>query len=92
MVLRRLSERSELEKIRRGYIINVHSSRAYIHLPTCITVPWMNPKRRGRGGVYHSESLEEAIQWIREEGLRQFPCRLCLEPLTYRPKPSRLPF
>lgn len=92
MTIKRLSERSELEKIRKGYIVNVRSSRVYLHASSCITVPWMNPERRGKGGVYYSESLEEAVQWITDEGLKYSPCRLCLPTLTYRPKPSKLAF
>jgi len=87
---RRLSEKADLEKIHRGYVLNVRSTRAYLHTPNCITVPMINPERKEKGGVYHSESLEEAVRWIKEEGLRQFPCRLCLPTLTYRPKASRL--
>jgi hypothetical protein len=90
MTLRRLSEKEDLEKIRRGYIINVHSKRAYLHTPNCITISMINPRRKEKGGVYYSESLEEAIQWVKDEGLRHSPCRLCLPTLTYTPKASRL--
>jgi len=90
MTLRRLSEKEDLEKIRRGYVINVRSKRAYLHTPNCITIPMINPGRKEKGGVYYSESLEEAVRWIKEEGLRHFPCRLCLPTLTYRPKSSKL--
>jgi len=92
MTPKRLSEKAELGKIRRGYIINVRSTKAYIHSPNCVTVLMINPERKEKGGVYYSESLEEAVQWLEDEGLRHSPCRICLPTLTYRPKASKLNF
>jgi len=88
--LKRLSEKTELKNIRKGYVINMRPKKAYIHTSNCVTVTLMNPTRKEKGGVYHAESLEEAVQWIKEEGLKQSPCRLCLPTLTYKPKSSRL--
>ena len=48
----------------------------------------MNPDKRG--GIYHSQSLREIIEWLDNESMTSSPCRICLSILTYRPKPEKL--
>lgn len=90
VTVRRLEETSQLRTVQRGggYVINVSGSRSHVHKAGCVTVGWMNPKKRG--GVYHALTLEEALEWAGERSIECSPCRICLPTLTYRPRPEKL--
>ena len=90
MNVRRLHEKSELSQLRSrgGYVLNISRSRARIHRAECASVVWMNLGKRG--GVYYAATLEEALEWLEAEAIRGAPCRLCLQTLTYRPRPENL--
>jgi len=90
MKVRRLSESSELSRLRGkgGYVLNIVRSGARIHQTNCATVGWMNlAKRRG---VYYAATLEDAHEWLESESIKGVPCRLCLPTLAYRPRPEKL--
>lgn len=89
MSARRL-DRIELVKIqgRGGYVLNVERSRVRIHGAGCPLIGLMNTDKRG--GVFHSSTLEEAVRWLETNSLKGVPCKVCLQRLTYRPRPSRL--
>ena len=43
-----------------------------------------------RGGVYYAATLKDALEWLEVKAIRGEPCRLCLQTLTYRPRPENL--
>lgn len=90
MVVSRIVDSSQLRglKLRRGYILNLSGSKGYLHSISCRTIDWMNPRKRK--GVYYAPSLKEALKWLKSEGVKATPCRLCLPTLSYRPRPGRL--
>ena len=90
MNVRRLHESSVLGQLRSkgGYVLNINGSRARIHRARCATVGWMNLSKRG--GVYYAATLEEGLEWLEAKAIRGAPCRLCLQTLTYRPRPENL--
>lgn len=88
--MRRLEDEPQLKsaKQRGGYVLNVTGSRAYVHQASCVTVGWMNTRKKG--GVYYSTSLDEVIGWLEGESIDWSPCKLCLAALSYRPRPKQL--
>lgn len=68
--------------------MNVSGPRSHVHQVGCVTVGWMNPKKRG--GVYYAPTLEEVKDWVDERSIDCSPCRICLPTLTYRPRPEKL--
>lgn len=89
MGARRLN-RVELVNIqgRGGYVLNVERSKARIHSASCPLLGLMNADKRD--GVFHSGTLEEAMRWLEASSLKGVPCKVCLQGLTYRPRPGRL--
>ena len=86
----RINQGFDLGKLRSksGYILNVISSKARIHRTKCGTVLWMNLSKRG--GVYYTDTLEEARAYIESEKLGGEACRICLPTLSYKPRPENL--
>jgi len=89
MSVRRLG-RAELDRIqgRGGYVLNVERSRVRIHSTGCPLIGLMNTDKRG--GVFHSNTLEDATRWLEANSLKGRPCKVCLPGLTYKPRPGRL--
>ena len=88
--MRRLEEVSQLRMVQRrgGYVLNISGPRSHIHQAGCVTVGWMNTKKRG--GVYYASTLKEVLEWVEEKSIRCSPCKICLSALTYRPRPQKL--
>ncbi|MGD2142640.1 MAG: hypothetical protein PVH79_04080 [Candidatus Bathyarchaeota archaeon] len=88
--MHRISNKEELLGLmtKSGYLLNIRRSRACLHRVDCALVKLVNPFKKI--GVYHSHSIEEALGWAEEESVQVHPCKLCLESLTYRPRPEKI--
>ncbi len=83
-------DRGEMAKLqgRRGYILRLSRTGARLHRVSCPLVRSMNPDKGE--GVYHAPSLHEALEWLDRRGVKGRVCGICLQSLTYRPRPERL--
>ena len=79
VTVRKLVSRKELNKacFQGGYIINIDPAGNVIHTADCIWISKMEPQK-GEGGIYHSESYEEVVSWLKGRYSKVKECNSCL--------------
>ena len=90
MKFHRLVDASEILQLKgkSGYVLNVTSSGSHLHHTKCSSVRLMNPKKRG--GVYYAPTLEGILNWLEKKRMEASPCKVCLQSLSYTPRPEKL--
>ena len=79
VTVRRLVSRKELNKacLQGGYIINIDPAGDVIHTTDCTWISKMCPLK-SEGGIYHSESYEGVVSWLKGRYSKAKECDSCL--------------
>jgi hypothetical protein len=88
--MQQIRSKVELLELRtkRGYLLNLLKEGAYLHRVNCPVVKLVNPLKEQ--GAYHSNLLKDALMWSEERSISVSPCKLCLQRLTYTPRPEKI--